>query len=118
MTGTPIKLMLDEHIWKGLTKALKQRGYDAVSIVDVSRSADDEPILELASAQGRAVLTFNVKDFSPMSSIWYDAGKDHAGIILSTEIPPGELVKRTTRLLQTISAEEIKNSARWLDEFK
>lgn len=118
MTGTPIKLMLDEHIWKGLTKALKQRGYDAVSIVDISRSAEDVPILELATAQGRCVLTFNVKHFAPMSTLWYEAGRDHAGIILSTEVAPGELVRRCTRLLQSISAEEIKNSARWLDEFK
>lgn len=46
MSGTPIKLMLDEHIWKELTKVLRKHGYDAVSIVDVNRSAEDEPILE------------------------------------------------------------------------
>ena len=63
MTGMPIKLMLDEHIWKGMTKALKARGYDAVSIVDIDRSAADEPILALATEQGRAILTFNVREF-------------------------------------------------------
>jgi len=26
MTGKPIKLLLDEHIWEGFTKALTQRG--------------------------------------------------------------------------------------------
>ena len=90
MNGTPIKLILDEHIWKGLTKALKELGYDAISIVDIDRGAADAPILELATTLGRAVLTFNVKHFAPMSSLWYEAGRDHAGII--------------TRLLQTISA--------------
>ena len=28
----PIKLLLDEHIWEGLTGALTQQGYDVVHI--------------------------------------------------------------------------------------
>src|SRR5438552_675419 len=82
MTGTPIKLMLDEHIWKGLTKALRERGYDAVSIVDINRSADDDPILELAASQGRAVLTFNVSDFSPMANLGCEVVRTTFTIIL------------------------------------
>jgi hypothetical protein len=29
MTGQPIKLLLDEHIWDGLAEILGQRSYDA-----------------------------------------------------------------------------------------
>lgn len=110
--------MLDEHIWKELTTILKARGYDAVSIVDLDRSADDEPILELATAQGRAVLTFNVSNFAPLSRLWYEAGKEHAGIVLSHQVSNAELVQRTIRLLQTISAEELWNNVRRLEDFK
>lgn len=118
MNGAPLRLLLDEHIWKGLTKVLKDRGYDALSIVDINRSADDEPILELAAAQGRAVLTFNVKHFGPLAFIWYERGKNHAGIILSEEIPQGELVRRTIRFLEAVTAEEMENSVRRLEDFK
>ena len=118
MTGTPVKLLLDEHVWKELTKILKARGYDAVSIVDVNRSADDEPILELATSQGRAVLTFNVSDFAPLSQVWYEAGKEHAGIVLSHQVSNAELTQRTIRLLQTLSAEELRNNVRRLEDFK
>lgn len=118
MNGTSIKLLLDEHVWKGLTKALQERGYDAVSIVDLSQSADDEPLLEIAAAQGRTVLTYDADDFPGIASLWYEAGREHAGIVLSQEIPPGELLRRTLRLLQTVSAEEIRNITRRLEDFK
>jgi predicted nuclease of predicted toxin-antitoxin system len=118
MSGTPLRLMLDEYIWKELTKVLKERGYDALSIVDVSRSAADETILELASTQGRAVLTFNVRHFGPLAQIWYERGKNHARIILSEEISQTELIRRTIRFLEAVTAEDMENNVRRLEDFK
>jgi hypothetical protein len=34
MTGAPITLLLDEHIWVGLREALTQRGYDVIHLND------------------------------------------------------------------------------------
>ncbi|MCK6566950.1 MAG: hypothetical protein HUU12_05045 [Anaerolineales bacterium] len=45
-------------------------------------------------------------------------GKEHWGIILSNREPIGELLRRILRLLNTVSAEELKNQIRWLNEFK
>lgn len=118
MNPSPIKLMLDEHVWKGLTRLLAEHGYDAVSIVDVNRSINDEPLLALATSEGRAVLTYNIKDFVPLAELWYEAGRDHAGIILSRQLPQGELVNRTLRLLEILGADEIHNNVRRLDDFK
>jgi hypothetical protein len=43
MTRTLIKLLLDEHIWTGLTEALKKQGYDALHIRDTDQGGlDDE----------------------------------------------------------------------------
>jgi hypothetical protein len=33
MNSEPIKLLLDEHIWRDLTEALTKRGYDVLHIV-------------------------------------------------------------------------------------
>ena len=118
MTGEPIKLLLDEHIWLGLTGALTQRGYDAIHILNTEqRGIDDEPLLAFATAQGRAVLTYNVRHFVPLVRLWYEAGREHAGVILSIQLPPGELLRQVERLLTTLSADELKNTARWLQEF-
>jgi predicted nuclease of predicted toxin-antitoxin system len=119
MTNEPIKLLLDEHVWEGLAEALTQRGYDVVHISNTGqRGMDDEPLLALATTQGRAVLTYNARHFVPLVRLWYEAGRVHAGVLLSTQLPPGELLRQVERLLATLSAGELKNTVRWLQEFK
>jgi predicted nuclease of predicted toxin-antitoxin system len=119
MTNEPIKLLLDEHVWEGLAEALTQRGYDVVHISNTGqRGMDDEPLLAFATTQGRAVLTYNARHFVPLVRLWYEAGRVHAGVLLSTQLPPGELLRQVERLLATLSAGELKNTVRWLQEFK
>jgi len=119
MTDDPIKLLLDEHIWWGLTEALTGRGYDVIHIVDTEhRGIDDEPLLAFATARSRAVLTYNVRHFVPLVTKWYETGQEHAGVILSVPLPPGELLRQVERLLNTLPAAELRNTARWLQEFR
>jgi len=119
MTGSLVKLLLDEHIWYGLAEALRQRGYDVVHLNDtVQRGLDDEPFLAYAAAQERAVLTYNARHFVPLVRLWYEAGREHAGVIVSVQLPPSALLRQVERLLATLSAEALKNTLRWLQEFK
>jgi predicted nuclease of predicted toxin-antitoxin system len=119
MNSEPIKLLLDENIWLGLTDALTERGFDVIHIISEDlRQIDDEAVMELAAKQGRAVLTYNVRDFAPLVAIWYETGKEHAGVILSTQLSQGELLRQVVRLLQTFSASDIKNGTLWLQDFK
>jgi hypothetical protein len=119
MTSQPIKLLLDEHIWEGLAEALVQKGYDVVHISHTElRSIDDEPLLVFATAEGRAVLTYNARHFVPLVRLWYEAKREYAGVILSVQLPPGELLRQVEKLLATLSANALKNTVRWLQEFK
>jgi predicted nuclease of predicted toxin-antitoxin system len=119
MNSEPIKLLLDENIWLGLTDALTERGFDVIHIISEDlRQIDHEAVMELAAKQGRAVLTYNVRDFAPLVAIWYETGKEHAGVILSTQLSQGELLRQVVRLLQTFSASDIKNGTLWLQDFK
>jgi hypothetical protein len=102
-----------------LAEALTQRGYDVVHLNDTGdRWIDDEPVLVFATAQSRAVLTYNTRHFVPLIRLWYEANREHAGVVLSVQLPPGELLSQTERLLVTLSADELKNTVRWLQEFK
>ena len=115
----PIKLLLDEHIWVGLAEALTQRGYNVVHLNQTQqRGIDDEPLLAFAAAQERAVLTYNVRHFVPLVRLYYETEQAHAGVILSTQLPQGELQRQVLNLLATLSADELRNTARWLQEFK
>lgn len=119
MTSTPIKLLLDEHIWEGLAGALRDRGYDVVHISHTKyRSADDESLLVLSSAEGRSVLTYNHRDFVPLVRFWYEDGREHAGLILSIQLRRGELLRQVERLLISLTVAEARNTVRWLQEFK
>lgn len=119
MTGAPVKLYLDEHVWRELTQRLREKGYDALHVYDVDRGGlSDDAQLEFAAQTGRAVLTYNIKDFSPLARLWYEAGRDHAGIILSVGLEHGDLLRQVLKFLTAVSAEEMANGVRYLQEFK
>jgi hypothetical protein len=39
-------------------------------------------------------------------------------MVISNEIMPGELLRRVLKLLETVSAEEMRNTVRYLQDFK
>ncbi len=64
------------------------------------------------------LLLYNTKHFIPLAREYFTEGKEHYGIVVSDEIPQGELQRRVTRLLESVSSEELKNMVRFLQEFK
>lgn len=81
-------------------------------------SDDDSAQLAYAASQQRAILTFNFNDFVALHEHYVAEGKEHWGIVLSTEEPISVLMHRLLRLLNSVSAEELKNQIRWLNEFR
>jgi len=79
---------------------------------------DDDEQLAYASSTQRAIVTFNHKDFAILHKQYMVTSQEHWGIILSTEESMDVLRRRLLRLLNTLSAEELKNQIRWLNEFK
>lgn len=80
--------------------------------------ATDSEQLAYATAEKRAIVTFNVRDFAPLHEKYLEKNEEHWGIIFSTEEPIGVLTRRLLRLLNNISAQELKNQVRWLNEFQ
>ena len=118
MSSRQARILLDEHVWAGLTRELTERGYDVIHATDTPQvGSDDEVLLAFAAAEGRVLLTFNVRDFAPLVAAWYEAGREHAGVILSTQLPPGELLRRIERLLVAYSVDDLWNTVRWLGSF-
>jgi len=115
----PPKLLLDEHVWKGLAALLRDHGFDVVHVNEVQRDGiDDERQLKYAAENGRAILTFNARHFGPLAAKWFFAEREHAGIIISNELPLGELQRRAENLLNSRSADELKNTVIWLHTYQ
>jgi hypothetical protein len=119
MSLSPPKLHLNEHLSPRLAAQLRQYGFDVTSTVEMNLIgvADDEQLAYAASSQ-RAIVTFNHKDFAVRHMQYLEEGQEHWGIILSTEETLDVLRRRLLRLLNTLSAEELRNQMRWLNEFK
>ena len=113
------KLLLDEQIWVHLAELLREQGFDVIHVYesDLEQTPDSE-VLRSAVENHRAVVTFNTKHFIPLAREYFTEGKEHYGIVVSDEIPQGELQRRVTKLLESVSAEELKNMVRFLQEFK
>ena len=113
------KLLLDEQIWVYLSTLLREQGFDVIHVYesDLEHMPDSE-VLRSAVENHRAVVTFNTKHFIPLAREYFTEGKEHYGIVVSDEIPQGELQRRVTKLLESVSAEDLKNMVRFLQEFK
>ena len=115
MGKKPPKLLLDEQIWTYLAKILREQGFDVIHVNEVDLDATpDEKIMEYAAGEHRAVVTFNIKDFVPLAIQYYEDGKEHYGVVVSKELSRAELQKRVTKLLESVTAEELMNAVRYL----
>ena len=88
-----MRLFLDAHVSaRRIATALRDHGHDIRS-ADEERQLDgweDERLLELATAEGRVMVTFNVKDFARLATEWAAAGTSHAGILLIVGVDHAE----------------------------
>ncbi len=88
-----MRLFLDAHIsGPRIAQALRAAGHD-VRAADEERELDgstDEELLSLAAAEGRVMVTFDVKDFPVIVRRWAEAARRHAGCAIVVGIDHGE----------------------------
>ena len=115
----PPKLHLDEHLSPRLALQLRMHGFEVTCTHEQAMLADgDDEQLAFAALNERALVTFNHKDFATRHAQYLANGQTHWGIILSTEETPSVIRYRLLRLLNSLSAEDLINQLRWLNEFK
>lgn len=119
-----IKMLIDEDVSKGpqLAAALRRRGFDAVAIQEINRQGcSDEAQLNYAATEERVLLSCNIAHFTALAKEWHKLGREHPGIVLSEQFTGrqfGDLLRRTLNLLNSLDAEEIRNTVRFLQEFR
>ena len=80
-----MRLLLDEMHAPRVAARLRERGYDAVAVKERAEliGMSDEDLLRAATADQRAVVTENVKDFAPLHQHFAAAGQQHSGLIFT-----------------------------------
>jgi hypothetical protein len=118
-----VKLLLDTHHSRHAAERLRAMGHDVAAAFDdpVLATLGDDELLRAATADGRAVVTENVRDFDRIARAWAAAGEHHAGIVFTSprrfhrgsQAYPADLVRALARLLDEQPADE-PDRACWL----
>lgn len=110
----PIKLYLDEDtINRRLIKALRSRDIDVLTAHEAGLvGASDQEHLDYASSIGRAVFTFNTRDFVRLHIEYVSVDRCHAGVIVSDQTHVGVILRRLLKLLNARSAADMQG---WLE---
>jgi hypothetical protein len=103
---------------KALQAALVARDHDVTRTPNewIALDASDETQLLQATAQGRCVFTFNVRDFVVLAQRY----PRHGGIILAAQASwtLSNLIAALDRLLSKTEAEDWMGQMRWLNEWR
>lgn len=113
------KLHLDaDTSIKALQRALSARGHDVTRTPAewMPLDATDEAQLLGATAQGRCLLTFNVRHFPALAQRY----PQHRGIILAAQQSwtLSDLIVALDRLLSETEADDWVGQVRWLNQWK
>jgi predicted nuclease of predicted toxin-antitoxin system len=112
----PCSLLLDENV-PHLAPALRNLGHEVATVQELGmRGKPDSNVLDYAAAQGRIVVTGDLREFPKLSEIWNKMGKAFPGIILLTSgnlNPPDAIARRLEDYIWP-NPERLQNSLSWL----
>ena len=79
-----MKALLDEQLSPQIAALLRASGYDVEAVADRPDllGSSDRILFEVATKEGRAIITNNIRDFRPLAAEWLAQGRVHAGLIL------------------------------------
>ena len=116
-----MKALLDEHLSPQIAALLREAGYDVIAVAarDDLVACSDRMVFETATAEGRAVVTNNIKDFRPLAAEWLATGRGHSGLILlpATRARTRAAVPAVAAAVRAVLAahpEGIADSERWI----
>jgi len=116
-----VKALLDEQLSPEIAVLLRQGGYDVVAVADRDDlvGSRDSTILEVATTEGRAVVTNNIKDFRPLAAGLLAQGRTHSGLILmpSTRTRTRAVVSALADAIEKVLREHpdgLAGSERWI----
>ena len=113
-----VRFFTDEDIYGTAAVSLRRAGYDAVSTPESGQMRQsDELQLVWATGEGRTMVTFNVAHFAALHADWVGNARSHAGIVVSSQRPLGELIRRLMHLANALDADSMLDRLEYLSDW-
>ena len=113
-----IRFFTDEDVYRATTIALRKAGFDAISTPEAGRLAEsDASQLEWACDEDRVIVTFNVAHFAILHAERTKQGRHHPGIIVSSQRPIGDIMRRLLHLAGTLDADAMRDRLVFLGDW-
>jgi len=114
-----LRIFTDEDVYSAVAPLLRTHGVESLSAPEAGRlGISDEQQLEWATHERFVILTFNVADFARLHARWMKAGQHHAGIIVSAQIPIGQLIHRLTNVISSLDADAFIDRLEFLGDWR
>lgn len=109
------EVYLDEDVHVLIAELVRSYGFAATTARQEHKlGLVDEVQLAYAVQTEKVILTHNRIDFERLAESYFHAGKDHFGIIIAVRRSPYEVARRVARILDHVSAEEMKNQLKYI----
>ncbi|MEL7067175.1 MAG: DUF5615 family PIN-like protein [Cyanobacteria bacterium J06581_3] len=116
-----IRLYIDEDSMdQDFVHALRARNVDVLTVADVGMlHKSDKDQLMWAAKKGRVIFSFNARDFYRLHTMLLEQGLSHTGIVLALQqrYGVGEMMRGVLKLINTRSAEEMKDRVEFLSSW-
>ncbi len=113
-----ISLYLDEDVHTYIAHVLRLRGWQALTTAESQRrSATDQDQIYFATKNGRTIVTYNVRDFPRLHYEIIASGEKHSGIIVAKREDPSRNIRALLNLLNTPSAEAMRDQLVYLNNW-
>jgi len=112
---TQLRIFTDEDVYGAVVVALRRAGFDALSTPEIGRLAQsDESQLAWTAGERRVLVTFNVAHFASLHAAWIRQGRHHTGIVLSSQRPIGDLLRRLLHMAGTLDTDAMRDRLEFL----
>jgi predicted nuclease of predicted toxin-antitoxin system len=105
-----IEIYLDEDVNVLVANLIRSRGFTVKTTQESGNlGKTDVEQFEFAKSQKFVLLTHNRVDFERIAQEHFESNKTHCGLIIGARHPPREIVQRLLKILNTFTADEMKN---------
>lgn len=112
------RFFTDEDVYAAVAPALRKAGFDAVATPEADRlGLSDQMQLTWAADEGHVLVTFNAAHFAKLHANWVRQGRHHAGIVVSSQRPIGDVLRRLVHLAGTLDAAALQDRLEYLGDW-